>query len=252
MKQKPKKFFMAAMCFLIFSHGPFAFAADAKKEAIAKAQEKLQATYGNMVVANFTTGPVPGSFEVTSGGKIIYYFPESELLMFGEFLTRDGRSLTQERLTNQQASKAGQIPLAAAIKVGSGPREIIEFTDPDCPFCRKYEDYIHEQSDVTRYIFFSPIASLHPNAESKAVHILCAKNPIQAYRDVYTDKVALKDLDSCADGRQKLALHQKVSSEFGVSGTPTLVLGKSQVVTGFNQPRIAQYLNANEKGEASK
>lgn len=218
-------------------------AAIANKESIAKAQEKLQATYGNITVGGFAPGPVAGSYEVITNGKILYFFPESELLLFGEFLNRQGKSVTQERLTSLQANKASQIPLDQAIKIGSGERQIIEFTDPDCPFCRRYESYIEAQPNVTRYIFLSPIKQLHPNAEAKAEHIFCAEDMTKAFKDVFNDQIALKDLKSCDDGKEKLAAHLKISGQFGVSGTPTLVLGKSQVVTGFDQPRIAQFIN---------
>ena len=73
------------------------------------------------------------------------------------------------------------LDLDKAVKVGSGHTMVIEFTDPDCPFCRKAEAYFRNKPGVTRYIFFIPLSS-HPASKGKVQYILSAKDKARASR----------------------------------------------------------------------
>ena len=63
------------------------------------------------------------------------------------------------------------LDLTKAVKIGNGKTMVIEFTDPDCPFCRKAEAYLQKRTDLTRYIFFIPLKS-HPASKGKVQYIL--------------------------------------------------------------------------------
>jgi thiol:disulfide interchange protein DsbC len=54
-----------------------------------------------------------------------------------------------------------EIPLEKGIKIGDGKSVVIEFTDPDCTFCRKAADWLEKNREgVTRYVFLYPITRL--------------------------------------------------------------------------------------------
>ena len=42
---------------------------------------------------------------------------------------------------------AAEIDVSKAITIGSGPKTVVEFTDPDCPFCRKASKYFEGRRD---------------------------------------------------------------------------------------------------------
>ncbi len=214
-----------------------------QKMTLDDAQKKMQATFSKLSVTDFRESEIPGLYAMIAGNRVVYYQPEKEVLIFGEVYSKDGRSLTQEYLQSQQAKKVASLPLKDALVIGNGPKKIIEFTDPDCPYCQRLHAYLkNHEKEVTRYIFFSPLRQLHPDSPQKVVHILCAKDKQAAFDAVYSGKVAPTELKQCDDGTKQLQAHETVSSQFGVSGTPMLVV-EGSVITGFQEARLAQYLN---------
>jgi thiol:disulfide interchange protein DsbC len=66
---------------------------------------------------------------------------------------------------------ADGIDAGKSITIGSGAKTVFEFTDPDCPYCRKASKYFEGRTDVTRHVFFYPLPR-HPKAKDKAQYIL--------------------------------------------------------------------------------
>ena len=83
---------------------------------------------------------------------------------------------------------ATNLDIGKSITIGSGPKTVIEFTDPDCPFCRKASKYFEGRSDVTRHVFFYPLPR-HPKAKEKAQYILSQMDRATAYREVMSGKM---------------------------------------------------------------
>ena len=218
--------------------------ADENTDLIA-AQENLKTTFSNLTATHFDKSPLPGVYEMMAGSRIVYFAPKEGVLIFGEMFNKDGRSLTAEKKALLQADKITQLDPSAALIVGdpNAPKTIIEFTDPDCTYCRKLHQQLRMETNVKRVVFFSPLEQLHPTASKKVVHIFCSADPAKAFDEVYGDRSASAKtvwLD-CEKGRQTAQAHKKVSEQFGVSGTPTVVLGDS-VVSGYREAQIAQFI----------
>lgn len=219
--------------------------ADEHTAATAEALQKLKENFIDLPVSDFGPGPLAGSYEFVSNGTLLYYFPVRNLLFVGEFFTREGRSITADRLIAIQAKKQHDLPLELALKIGNGEKKIIEFTDPECPFCQSYHDYIRTHAaEVTRYVFFIPIRNLHPTAPAKAIHVLCANDKQQAFADVYEHRIGMMDLKECEEGKALLAKQEAIARNFGVNSTPTLILGEGQLVRGFDKAAIEAFLGA--------
>lgn len=211
--------------------------------ALAAALHKLRSNFIDLPVADFRPGPIPGLYEFLSNDNILYYSAQTNLLFVGNVYSKDGRSLTAARLAQLQARLPKQLPLHLALKIGDGPKRIIEFSDPECPYCQAYNRYISARArDVTRYVFFYPLTNLHPGADVAAEHILCAKDRQTAFQQVYRRKIVPTDFKTCGAGEKWLKEDQAVGNRFGVQVTPTLILGDGSVVQGFDKARIEQYL----------
>lgn len=228
--------------------------ADPTNDAVSKVQEKFQATFSQMHLIDFRESQIPGVYEITNPDQIIYYYPEKELLIFGAFYSKDGRNLTQERIEQVKGARFEKLDLSSAIVIGHGDKEIVEFTDPDCPYCKRYDQWART-NNVKRRVIFMPMEQLHPEAQKKALHILCSPDKELAFREIYDNKVGYESMVDCPDGHVVLEQHRLVSSQFGVQGTPTLAWkgpgGTVNVVTGFVKERIAQFINQ-PLGEKSK
>jgi thiol:disulfide interchange protein DsbC len=133
------------------------------------------------------------------------------------------------------------LDLDKAVKVGSGTKIVIEFTDPDCPYCRRGSAYFQNRSDLTRYIILNPLP-MHPNAREKAEYILSARDKAKAYEEVMSGKLDGKKLEGISkEGAKLLEEHQAMARGEKAGSTPIyLIYGR--VIQGFNQQLIEELL----------
>lgn len=135
----------------------------------------------------------------------------------------------------------GDLDLDKAVKVGTGKTMVIEFTDPDCPFCRKAEEYFQKRNDVTRYIFFIPLAK-HPASKGKVQYILSASDKAKAMREVSSDDFDAKKLSqTTAKGKKLQKEHEEIARANKMTSTPTFVI-YGRVVEGFDLKRLEPLL----------
>lgn len=133
------------------------------------------------------------------------------------------------------------LDLDKAVKVGTGKIMVIEFTDPDCPFCRKAEAYFQKRSDVTRYIFFMPLAK-HPASKSKVQYILSASDKAKAMREVTSDDFDTKKLSQItAKGKKLQKEHEEIARANKITSTPTFVI-YGRIVEGFDLKKLEPLL----------
>lgn len=225
---------MAALagCMLL-ANGPAYSASVAVKPEVA-----IKEAFPQVKVDSVRLTDIKGLYEVVSGQNVLYFYPEKELLIVGEIYTKGLRNLTAERKGELAAQKVKELPLDKAVKIGNGKHVVIEFTDPDCPYCRKASEFLKGRTDLTRYIFFSPFA--HPAAAAKVEAILAAKDKAAAYEDA----MAGKSLPAVKVGEEikALALAQmNLARQVGVSGTPTFFIDGKQVV-GADLKKIEELL----------
>jgi len=213
----------------------------------ATPEESFRKTFPNIPMEGIAPTDIPGLYEVVSSGRIIYYAPGPEQLIVGEILTKERKSLTQARNNELMAKNFKDLPLEKAVKIGSGPHTVIEITDPDCPFCRKASAFFAARKDVTRYVFFYPIAQLHPKAEPKVLYVLCAKDQAKAYEEAMTGKLDEMKFTPCDDAAaaELLKIHKATGEKAGggAIGTPLFMID-GQVVKGANIPQIEKILGA--------
>ena len=185
---------------------------------------------------------VQGLYEVVSGSQILYYAPGPEYLIYGPMMTREGRNLTEERVLEILEQGLKRVPLEKALRIGGGSHQVIEITDPDCTYCRRASAFLSGRNDVTRHVFFFPLA-IHPNAEAKVRQIFCAENRAKVYEEAMAGKLDDMKFTPCktAAVEDLLKTHREIGDRVGVTGTP-LFLIDGQVVWGADIPRIEKIL----------
>ncbi|HJV36494.1 DsbC family protein [Geomonas sp.] len=141
-----------------------------------------------------------------------------------------------------KAPAADSLDLTKAIKVGSGKVMVIEFTDPDCPYCRKAEAYFRTQPQVTRYIFLLPLP-MHPGAKGKTQYILSAKDKEKAYLEVESGKFDRGPTPGpiTPEGIHLQKEHQEIAQANSVRSTPTFMV-YGRVIVGFDMNKLAPLL----------
>lgn len=223
-------------------------AADPLTAAAREAENELRQTFTNLQFEDFGPAPVKGPiFQASAGGRIIYYAPESEHLLFAEIYDRNGQNHTALAQNTASARKLAAIDTSKALAIGpAGAPTIIEFTDPDCPYCRALDRFwaakAAEGKPVRRLIFF--VSGIHPEAAAKAEHIHCSPDKEAAFKAIYAG-AAPTPLLTCPDGRARVAADAEVVRQVGISGTPTLI-ADGTLISGFRQAEIEEFLAASK------
>lgn len=221
----------------------------------AKAAEKqLRQTFTNLQFEDFGPSPVAGPiYQASAGGRVIYYAPQSEHILFATVYDRNGLNLTALDQENRARKQLSAIDPVQALAIGSdNAPTVIEFTDPDCPYCRALDRFwatkAAEGKPVRRLIFF--VSGIHPDAASKAEHILCSPDPAVAFKALYDGAKPAK-LETCPKGRAKVEADAALVRKIGVSGTPTLI-ANGTIISGFQQAQLEAFLDTPHGRPASK
>lgn len=136
---------------------------------------------------------------------------------------------------------AATIDFGKAITIGSGPKEVVEFTDPDCPYCRKASKYFEGRNDVTRYVFFYPLPS-HPKAKEKVRYILSQQDKAKAYHMIMSGALDRSPHFKSTPGGIKLQKEQlEIARKHKVDSTPTFLIN-GRIIEGFDLKKIEEAL----------
>jgi thiol:disulfide interchange protein DsbC len=213
----------------------------AQKQAASseKIEDIFKKTFPRVPFDAIQPTDIKGIYEVRKGSELIYFIADPGYLFVGDIYGKDGNSITEARKGELAAVKVKDLPLDKAIKIGSGKNTIVEFTDPDCPYCRQASAFLEQKTDVTRYIFFFPLP-MHPDAENKVKYIFCAEDKAKAYTDAMKGRFDDQKYEKCEkpDAIALLNLHKEIGTKMGVNGTPFFIVNGKKAVTGANMPEI--------------
>jgi thiol:disulfide interchange protein DsbC len=213
-------------------------------KSMVQAEQQLKQSFTNLTFDDFGPSPIKGPvYQANAGGRMVYYAPESEHILFAAIYDRSGVNVTALAQDAAARKRLAGLDRSAALVIGpANAPEVIEFTDPDCPYCRALDRFwatkAGEGKPVRRVIFF--VSGIHPTAASKVEHILCARDSEASFRAIYGGAAPAK-LDACSEGHARLAAHDAAVKAIGLSGTPTLMLD-GRFISGFQQAEIEAWL----------
>ena len=167
--------------------------------------------------------------KITSRGNsdTIYLTKDKKYLIAGNVIsTADGKKLDVPADVSALYGKE-------AFTFGKGKDEYILFTDPECPYCKKFESYFTQIEDKVKIkVFFFPL-SFHPNAKDLSLYIMAQKSydskvkaMLNATKDTYefiNRDIAQAKLDKL---QKSLDMQMEMGMKLGVQGTPSLYDGK--------------------------
>lgn len=203
-----------------------------EKTGMDVAIEELKNQLPNLSTPKLRASEIPGLWEITAGDQVFYWHPNGYLLQgevwdvkAGKNITAEQRELARVERDKALGPKIAKLPLEKALKIGNGKNVIIEFTDPDCPYCRRTDDFLAKRQDVTRYVFLFPLTRIHPKSEAKSAYILSQSNQAAALAEVLSGKFDNTQVPKFkVDALNKVRENIEVGNAFGVTGTPTLIV----------------------------
>ncbi len=195
--------------------------------------------------------PIPGLWEVRIGTEIRYTDASGQYLIEGEMLDlKNRRNLTQDRITKITMVDFSTLPLKDAIvwKKGDGKRRIAVFADPNCGYCKRFEQSLQAVNNVTVYTFVIPI--LGGDSPDKARAAWCAKDNTAAWRDWMVSGVTLPRPDAKCDA-SVIERNMELSRKLKVNGTPAIVFEDGTRAPGaLSADQLEQRLQTQTTGAA--
>lgn len=199
--------------------------------------------------------------EVDTGGQPVYYLMASSQVFYTndkvDYLIEGGqliigvgdkvRNVTQEMGQKLVTTIYQRLPLEQAVKkvYGKGERQMVVFSDPDCPVCQAFETVLEQKGadlNATVYTFPLPVIASHPDSVRKASYLLCTSDPGAAWHDWMIhagedskgwDAWAAQNKSEEGCKRAELAAVGTVlARDLGIIRTPTVILPNGNIVSG--------------------
>ena len=196
-----------------------------------KVAEQIRLQNSGMKIDTVRHTPVSGIYEITTGGNIYYVDRTGKYLISGHlFETGSKKDLTAVRLEQINRVDWSVLPLDKAIVSGdSDGAEVAVFTDPDCPYCRKFEENLKDIKGVKVYTFLLPLTQLHPDARRKSEAIWCAKDRHAALQQVMLNDKTISGA-GCKTPLDEIAA---LAAKLSINGTPTLISRDGRKLSGM-------------------
>jgi thiol:disulfide interchange protein DsbC len=205
-------------------------------------EENFKKLFPNIPVESVAPTEIKGIYEIVSQNQIGYFAHEQGYLILGEIIDKNGANITVKRRNEIIAAKTKDLPLDKALKIGSGKNIIIEFTDPDCPYCRRASSFLSQKTDVSRYVFFLPLP-MHKDAENKVKYIFCSNDKAKAYEEAMQGKLDNQKYEICKKQEidELVKIHKEAAKKMGINGTPFFIVN-GKPISGANTPEIDKAL----------
>ncbi len=152
------------------------------------------------------------------------------------FLTKDKKYLITGDMISTKNGQPLEVPAdlsstigKEAFTFGTGKDEYVLFTDPECPYCKKFEEHFPKIADKVKIrIFYFPL-DFHKNAKDISLYVMSQKtyeDKVHAMLNTDANTQAFKDRKYDKGELDKLQKHLdsqlEVAKQLGIRGTPSV------------------------------
>jgi thiol:disulfide interchange protein DsbC len=194
-------------------------------------QEKLR---GSGQIESVQRAPFADLYEVVVRGpdglQVFYVDSRATVIIAGQAMdAKTGRNLTEERQRELSKVKWESLPFQWAItsKRGNGRRKIAILSDPNCPYCKRFEEDLAKLDDITVHIF--PFAVISPQSVRQAKSVWCSKERVKAWNDLMFRRIEPQATPDCDTPVEKLIEYGR---KLGANSTPTWFLETGERYSG--------------------
>lgn len=210
-------------------------------------QAVIEKSLGNLgaEVVDVTKSPIDGIYEVMTNRGLLYTSADGRYVFQGKvFDISDGVvDMSEKRMAKMRKDRLGAFEDSMIVFPAKNEKhQITVFTDVDCGYCRKLHASIDEYNDLgitVRYMAF-PRGGKRSPVWNEMQSVWCSKDPLKAMTEA-KGGAQLSELQC----ENKVAEHYQLGVEFGVTGTPALVLDDGNMIPGYQPPEnLIKILNA--------
>lgn len=113
---------------------------------------------------------------------------------------------------------------------------VVMFSDPLCPACKQFEEWIAKDSYQTFSPLMVPVALLQGSREA-AASVLCATDQVGVWQAVVAGAANTPVTTACADGLAAVDRNNELFAALGFTRTPTFVAMNGAVLVGAKSPQ---------------
>ena len=204
----------------------------------ASVRKLVEAKLGNKV-QSVTKTPYGGLYEVYVDKNLHYTDEKVSFIIYGVLIdTKTDRNVTEQRVRKLTALNVRELPpLSMAIKrvKGDGKRQLMVFSDPLCPFCRKLEAELDRINNVTIYVYPFPLEAKFPGSTNIMKSIWCSSDRAKAWEDWMLRALRPSGRMDCANPIEQL---DSFATKLHIDTTPTMIFADGGI--------LRQYAGAND------
>ncbi|MEM4134388.1 MAG: DsbC family protein [Candidatus Micrarchaeia archaeon] len=180
---------------------------------------------------------------------VFYVTKEGNYVIFGPVIGDNYN--TYAVLRSLDRIDVSKINTDSAVKIvkGDGSKKIFVFTDPDCPFCKRLQNYLKGQNNYTAYVYFYPLEDIHPGVTIKIVKSLCAKDVSKSVEKLLFEHEEDFESKVCESGKNRLEQMMKYALKLGLEGTPMVITGDGRYIRGADTVTLGLYLKSKNDEE---
>lgn len=232
-----------------------ALAGSAAHAGEAEIRQALAPQLGDAKVVSVRKLPKTELFEVAirgadGGYTIVYTDASGQFIFVGNLIeAATERNLTAERVRSLSKIDWNTLPLQSAItsRRGTGRRQIAILSDPNCPYCRRFEADLMKVDDITVHIL--PYAVIKPESVRQAKAVWCSRNRVEAWNDLMQNRI---EPEAKADCENPIDALIEFGRRVGATGTPTWFLTTGEKYSGaMPMEQLVPLLDAAVRAKAS-
>ncbi|MEH6651401.1 MAG: DsbC family protein [Motiliproteus sp.] len=198
---------------------------------------KLQLVNSSIQVVSVEESPIAGLYQVEiTNGEMLYSSATGDNFILGAmYQVEDNRfvNLSEQRKQGMRAETLKGLStddMVVFSPKGEVKATVYAFTDIDCGYCQKLHSEMDDYNALgieIRYLAF-PRAGIGSNTYNQMVSVWCSDDRQQAMTQAKKGRsVAAKECDN------PVAAQYSMGQDFGVNGTPALVLEDGTLMPGY-------------------
>jgi len=206
----------------------------ASEENAAKLKLKLESVLG-LTVKEVNELAGNDLYEVLTDRGLLYTSGDGRYVLQGTVYDLENKvDITQQKMASIRAGTMNDYADSMIVYPAKKEKyQVTVFTDVDCGYCQRLHSQMADYNKLgitVRYLAF-PRGGPRSPAWGKMQSLWCSDNQHQAMNDVKSgSKIAQATCDN------KVAEHYQLGMDFGVKGTPAIILDDGTMIPGYQPP----------------
>lgn len=232
MTMKFIKYLLATILTLGFAAGAWA------DQSVKDLEKTITKSMPGLVVDSLKPTPLPGIYELVSGGDVAYISGDGTYMIQGTmYNVKERKNLTDATLGLIRAKAMKSLENAALVTYpakGEVKHTITVFTDPSCPYCHRLHEEIGKLNEMGVTVNYALYARSGGGTltSRQLQETLCSKDPKKDVERFFQNASQNSPGADCAAAKT-LETIATVAKQVNLEGTPFIVMDNGRSIAGY-------------------